>query len=187
MGSKGIYPNANMPPATCYFSIGRTSARINGDLKSSQGVFLFPLFFFWVCVCVYVCVFDSACKQADWFWRFIHFRSFLQQQQQRLCRQYNYSPSVLHSCSEQISLFCFKNKHRQLSDLVPILPSVSASLLEAVVPLHMCFYMPPLRKYSCNSIGESSPEMYLPSFHAEPFYCGILMYGKEEFQISTGL
>lgn len=85
--------------------------------------------------------FKSAHKQTDWVWCLTHFSSFLSQ---RLCRQYNYSTSVVHSCSEQISLFCLKNKHRQLSDLVPILPSVSATLIEgsclpSYVLLHASF------------------------------------------------
>lgn len=112
MVSRAIYPNENMPPTTYYFSIGSTSIRTNRDLGSSQGISLF--FFF----------FNSAHKQAEWVWCLTQFSSFLSQ---RLCRQYNYSTSVVHSCSEQISLFCLKNKHRQLSDLVP---SVSATLLE---------------------------------------------------------
>lgn len=141
MNSKAISPNENMPPTTCHFSIGSTSIRTNRDLRSSQGIFLF--FFF-----------NSAHKQADQVWCLTHFSNFLSQ---RLCRQYNYSTSVVHSCSEQISLFCLKNKHRQLSDLVPILPSVSATLLEGSCLPSYVLSMPPLRKHSCHSSWRKLP------------------------------
>lgn len=126
MDSKAISPDENMPPTTCPFSIG--SHWNQSRPRVFQGIFLF--FFF-----------NSAHKQADWVWCLTHFSSFLSQ---RLCRQYNYSTSVVHSCSEQISLFCLKHKHRQLSDLVPILPYVSATLLEgsclpSYVLLHASF------------------------------------------------
>lgn len=167
MDSKGIYPIENIPPAMCHFSISSTSTRINRVLKSPQGIFHF---------------FDSACKQADWLWCLTHFRSFLYQQQQG-----HFVGSITtHSQYDTAALSTFpsctqKTNTEQLSDLVPILPSVSIIHEKAAVILLKCYYMNPLSKYSCNSSWRSSPESQLPSFHIEPFHCGILLQVKEEF------
>lgn len=165
MDSKGIYPSVNIPPATFQSAALPRESFEYSNLPKGSSIFLTQHVSRQTGSGVSPTVEASYNSNS----RGIFVGSIITHPQ--------YYTAVLSTFPSSAQ----KTNTEQLSNLVPILPSVSTTLLERSCLLsYVLLHANPLSKYSCNSSWRSLPEVYLPSFHTQPFHYGTPLQGKRE-------